>query len=199
MKNISNIKKKLIAYFGIAVLVIGTVGIVYAAFADRGDIQGTSISVGSADLKLLNDLGGNVDPSNLLDNKPGPSYSNIGQNWTQQYPIQLFNNGTSQVTLFSTANYETINDPEDLRQEIFAEFFPWDDLNNDGTETPDEIGASLGKKTIVKWKTEGFDLGTMATGEVKGFLIEFSTVDLPESNQGATLLFDFGFDSVALE
>lgn len=199
MKNIRNFKKRTIVYFGIVLLAVGVIGVAYAAFSDRGDVQGTTITAGSADLKLLDDLGTNLDPTNLIDNKDGPNYSNVGQNWSIQYPVQLFNNGTSQVSLSSTADYETVNDPEDLRQEVYAEFFPWDDANGDGTETPDEIGASLGKKTVVKWKTEGFDLGTMNTGEIKGFIIEFSTVGLPDSNQGASLLFDFGFDSVGIE
>ena len=193
------IRKKLIIYFGLAIAFIGAAGIAYAAFSDRGDVQGTTISVGSADIKLLDDLGGVLDEANLIDVKEGPSFGNIGQNWSKEYLVQLFNNGTSQVSLFSTADYETVNDPQDLRQEVMVEFFPWDDINNDGTDTPDEIGTSLGKKTIVKWKTEGIDLGTMSTGEVKGFYIEFSTLDLPDSYQGASMVFDFGFDSIAME
>lgn len=192
-------KNKLFVYFGIAVFLIGAVGIAYAAFSDRGDVQGTTISVGSADLKILDDLGGNVDPSNLLDEKGGPSYQNIGSDWSIEYPIQLFNNGTGQISLFSTADYETANDPQDLREEVEVEIFAWDDLNSDGNQTPDEIGTSFGKKTIVKWKTEGFDLGNMDTGEVRGFIIEFSTTELPDSYQGASLMFDFGFDSASLE
>lgn len=178
---------------------MGAAGIAYAAFSDRGDVQGTTVSVGSADIRLLSDLGGIVDESNLLEVKEGPNFQNIGQNWSKDYPIQLFNNGTSQISLFSTADYETANDPLDLRQEVSVEFFPWDDLNSDGTETPDEYGTSLGKKTVVKWKTEGFDLGTMETGEVRGYIIRFSTSELPDTYQGASMVFDFGFDSIAME
>ena len=55
-----------------------------------------------------------------------------------------------------------------------------------------------GKKTIVKWKTEGLSLGQAATGEVKALVLRFSTDTLPDTKQGKSGVFDFVFSSAGL-
>jgi hypothetical protein len=179
-------------------VVLGLVGITYAAFSDKGKVLGSSFSVGNADIKLMLDLTLGAEPTNLVDEIPGPVFTNIGQNWQRDYLIKIYNNGTYKMSLTSHSNYETINDPDDLRQYIFAEIYPWDDTNNDGQVTEDEIGTSIGKKTIIKWKTEGFSLGEFNPGETLGFTIRFSTGTISDTKQGKQGAFDFEFDSIEL-
>ncbi len=192
------IKGRFFVYIvGIAVI-LGLIGVTYAAFSDKGKVLGSSFSIGNADIKLLSDLTQGVGNSNLVDETPGPVFTNIGQSWHKDYPIKLYNNGTYKMSIVSHSNYETANDPDDLRQYIFAEIFPWDDANNDGLATTDEIGTSVGKKTIIKWKTEGFSLGDFDPGEILGFIVRFSTETLSDTKQGKQAIYDFEFDSIEL-
>jgi hypothetical protein len=179
-------------------VVLALVGITYAAFSDKGKVLGSSFSVGNADIKLLLDLTLGAEPTNLVDEIPGPIFTNIGQNWERDYLIKIYNNGTYKMALASHSNYETINDPDDLRQYIYAEIYPWDDANNDGQVTGEELGVSIGRKTIIKWKTEGFSLGQFNAGEVLGFVIRFSTETISDTKQGKQGVFDFEFDSIEL-
>lgn len=172
------------------------VGVGYAAFSDRADVLGTSISVGSADLKLLDDLAGGVAIENLVDTKAGPSFTNIGPNWVNDYLVKLFNDGTSPLQITTNANYLTADDPDDLRGILFVEPFLWTDANNDGVADGTELGTSFGRKTFIKWKTEGFSLGEIAPGGVGEYILRLSTDAIADSKQGATALFDFEFNSV---
>lgn len=172
------------------------VGVGYAAFADRADVLGTSVSVGSADLRLLNDLAGGVVEENLVETIPGPSYTNVGPNWTEDYLVKIFNNGTSTVQITTQSNYLTADDPEDLRGLLFVEPFQWDDINNDGIADTVELGTSYGRKSFIKWKTEGFVLEDIPSGGVGGYVLRLSTDSIPDSKQGATALFDFQFHSL---
>lgn len=180
-------------------LVLGLVliaGVAYAAFEDRGRVLGSRFSVGSSDLKLLADLAGGTDSVNLEDEITGPNFDNIYPNWQSDYMVKIFNNGSSVVQLTTSANYETANDPDELRQVIFVEPFEWDDANGNGVVDTGEEGASLGRKTIVKWKTEGYSLGQLNQGEVKSLILRFSTDSIGSSKQGKTGIFDFEFDSI---
>lgn len=177
----------------VSFLLIG--GLTYAAFMDKGRILGSSFSVGSSDIKLLSDLAGTLDSSNLLDELMGPSFAKIAPYWKQDYPIKIYNNGTDTLDISSTANYETANDPQELRQIIFVEPLDWSDSNNNGAVDEGEISASYGKKTIVKWKTEGFLLGPVNQGETKGYVLRFSTDTISDTKQGATAMFDFEFNA----
>jgi hypothetical protein len=181
----------------VAVSLVG--GAVYAAFADKGEVKGVTISVGSADIKLLSDLSGGVDTTNLSDSIQGPSFSNIGQTWTADFPVKVYNNATSGIVLSSISVYETANDPSDLRSYIYVEALGWVDTDGNGTADPSEIQNSYGKKTIVKWKTEGLDLGSVDSGQIKGLVFRFSTQNLSSTKQGATLSFDFELNGVALD
>jgi hypothetical protein len=175
-------------------------GIAVAAFGDKGEILGSSFTVGSADIKFLNSITGGTTAGNLVDQLDGPSFSGISPNWEQDYFVKIYNNAQTPVQLATNAYYETINDPEDLRQIIYVEPWLWNDADNDGAVGVGELPAtSLGRKTIVKWKTEGFDLGTLNAGEVQGLLLKFSTDDVSDTKQGASAIFDFEFDSPGIE
>jgi hypothetical protein len=192
------IKRKLLVFIVGIVVIIGLIGVAYAGFSDKGKVLGSSFSIGNADIKLLANITQGTETGNLVDEMPGPSFTNIGQSWQKDYLIKLYNNGTYKMAIVSHSNYETANDPDDLRQYISAEIFPWDDVNNDGLVTEDEIGTSFGKKTIIKWKTEGFSLGEFDPGEVLGFIVRFSTETLSDTKQGKQGMFDFEFDSIEL-
>jgi hypothetical protein len=193
-------KNKKLILIGSLLTVVGLfAGVTYAAFTDEGSVLGSSFSVGSADLKLLTDVSLPPDQTNLSEELQGPSFEGIGQNWQEDYLIKIFNNGTSNVNLATSADYETANDPEDLRQEISVEPFEWNDTNSDGILDEGELGTSLGVKTIVKWKTEGFDLGSLDSGSTKELVLRFSTENLSETKQGATGVFDFIFESIEIE
>lgn len=193
--------KKYFIYGFTTILALVTVGVVYAAFSDKGKVLGSSFSVASADIKIMADTTQGTNPANLVDEISGPSFGNIGQTWHQDYGIKLVNNGTTKLNVISTAYYETANDPEDLRQDIYAEIFEWGDADQDGI--PDEgeyetYGISYGKKTIVKWKTEGINVGEFNPGQSKPLVIRFSTENLSETKQGATALFDFIFEAIEM-
>lgn len=177
-------------------MMLGLAGFTYAAFMDKSEILGSSFSVGSADIKLLADLTQGTVESNLVDAISGPQFSGIHAMWQQDYTLKLFNNTAEALSLSSNANYETANDPAELRQIIFVEPFDWADENNNGSLDEGELGGSYGRKTIVKWKTEGFDMGTLSVGQVRGILLRFSTDAVSETKQGASALFDFTFNSV---
>ncbi len=194
----NKLKKYFFTYGILTFVLVCLIGIAYAAFSDKGKVLGSSFSVGNADMKLLINPALGIDSANLADEMPGPSFTNIGQNWQQDYPVKLYNNGTYQMALTSHSDYLTINDPDDLRTYIYAEIFPWDDTNNNGVIDENELQTSLGRKTITKWKTEGFALGSFNPGEVKGINIRFSTDTVSDTKQAKNAIFDFVFDSIEL-
>lgn len=170
----------------------------YAAFSDKGRVLGSTFSVGTADLKLFVDVTLPPDTTNLADEIPGPSFTNISSTWSKDYPIKFYNNSTSNVQLASNAKYSTVNDPGDLRTYIYVEPFDWNDTDSDGVVDDGEKGATFGKKTITKWSTEGFNLGTISMGQAKGYVLVFSTENLSDTRQGKTALFDFEFDGISV-
>ncbi len=177
---------------------IAGIGIAFAAFKDQTKFLGSTFSTGSADIKLLIDLAAGTDSANLTDQKQAPSFTNIGSTWSQDYLLKLYNNATTNLLVSSTSDYETINDPDDLRSYISVEPFDWNDNNTNGVLDSGELGTSYGKKTIVKWKTEGFDLGTINNGNVKSYVLRFSTDNLSDTKQGKTGIYDFIFDAIGL-
>ena len=192
-------RKTIITFFSILFLIV-LAGIAVAAFGDKGEILGSSFTVGSADIKFLESLTGGTLAGNLVDQLNGSSFTGISPYWQQDYSVKIYNNAETPVQLTTNAYYETVNDPEDLRQIIFVEPWPWDDADNDGVVGDGELAAiSLGRKTIIKWKTEGFDLGTLNAGEVKGLVLRFSTDTVSDTKQGASAIFDFEFDSIGIE
>ncbi|RJR27474.1 hypothetical protein C4561_02145 [candidate division WWE3 bacterium] len=191
------VKKRIVTFASFALLTGLLVGVVLAAFADKGKILGSTFSVGSSDLKFLTNLSGGIDSGNLSDELQGPGFANISSNWTMDYTLKMLNNGTSQVQVTSNANYLTANDPDDLRNIIFVEPLEWNDSNGDGLVDTGEEGQSLGRKTLVKWKTEGYNIGALNQGEVKGLILRFSTDTVSDTKQGKSGVFDFEFDSIS--
>ena len=102
------------------------------------------------------------------------------------------------MQLTSVSDYATANDPDDLRSYIFVEPFSWNDSNDNGLLDTGELGSSFGKKSIVKWKTEGFSFGQLDTANVKGFVLRFSTDNLSDTKQGKTGVFDFVLEATSL-
>ena len=147
----------------------------------------------------MEDLAGGVDAQNLADAINGPLFEQIGQNWTQDYLVKLFNNATDTLDITSVADYETANDENDLRQDINVEIIVWDDVNGDGILDGGEEGVSTGKKSIVKWKTEGFDITSIEPGNTLGLIVRFSVENLSDTKQGAQITFDFEFNATAQE
>lgn len=191
--------KKLLYISGILFLLsLVGFGIVSAAFGDKAKILGSSFSVGSADIKLLEDITLGVVSGNLVEEMQGPVFTSINSNWQQDYLVKIYNNAGAPVSLTSYANYETSNDPDELRQIIYVEPFVWNDSNGNGLLEEGEMGDSLGKKTIVKWKTEGYILGEVQGGSVYSMLLRFSTGTVSDTKQGKSGIFDFEFNSLGL-
>jgi len=192
-------RKRLTITFSLIILLILVAGVAVAAFGDKGEILGSSFSVGSADIKFVEDLSGSTSSDNLADELSGPSFTNISPYWSEDYALKIYNNAAVHIQLTSNANYETANDPDDLRQIIYVEPINWGDANNNGVVDEGELGSSFGKKTIIKWKTEGYDLSSVAPGGVKGMLLRFSTESVSNTKQGKSAIFDFVFDSLGIE
>lgn len=170
--------------------------VTYAAFSGKSKILGTSVSVGSADIKLLKEVDSGVSADNLVAEMPGPVLSSIYPGWSFDYLVKVYNNSATSLSLTTNANYTTDNDPAELRQLIYVQPIPWQDANNNGHPDSDELGVPMDRKTIVKWKTEGFNLGTIDSGDVNGYVLRFSTDSIPDTKQGATAKFDFEFNSL---
>ena len=192
-------KKSLPLYLaGLGIVISLVAGVTFAAFTDKAKVMGSTFSVGSADLRFLEDMPKGTDPTNLVDEIPGPTFGNIGQTWSADYPVKLINNGTSGITIASRAYYETVNDPAELRSDINVEIFEWNDANVNGVLDPGEVGMSLGKKTILKWKTEGLGVGQINPGQVRALVLRSSTENLSSTKQGKSALFDFEFESAQM-
>lgn len=194
--NVQSIKGKLMI---VSILVLSSAligGITYAAFMDKGSILGSSFSVGSSDIKLLVNVAGNIDSSNLSEEVQGPSFNNILPFWQKEYLIKIYNNASTTLNLNSLATYSTSNDTSELRYLIFVEPIEWNDQNSNGVVDTGEAVYSFGKKSLLKWKTEGINLGEVKQGEIKGLILRFSTEDISDTKQGATALFDFEFNAI---
>lgn len=191
-------KKRFIVFLYLLSLIVGVSGVVYAAFSDKAKYIGTKLSVGSADIKLLKDLSGGVETSNLTDELSGPVFGDILPFWVQDYVLKIYNNASGPIQLTSMSNYETLNDPDELRSVIYVEPFLWNDTNANGRLDSGELGNSFGRKTVIKWKTEGYDFGRVETGEVRGLILRFSADSISDTKQGKNAIFDFEFSSTSL-
>jgi hypothetical protein len=192
-------KKAILFCALIATVCAATFGATYAAFSDKGKYAGATFNVGSADLKLLNDVSLGTGPTNLVDEKPGPVFNNIGPSWVSNYAIKLYNNATTPLNIFSTANYDTAKDPAEVRQAIYCEILAWNDIDADGVVDTGEEGTSYGMKQLIKWKTEGLDIGQIAMGEAKGYILRFTTLSsFSPTLQGKSGIFDFEFNATGI-
>ncbi|MFA5776517.1 MAG: hypothetical protein WC988_03125 [Patescibacteria group bacterium] len=185
---------------GSVLLVAGALmGVAYASFTDQSKFAGSRFSIGSADLKLLNDLAGGTGVSNLVDTKPVPSYDNISPGWIQNYLIKIYNNGTQAMTLTSNMDYLTVNDSATIREVLYMEPYDWNDANNNGLfDGESEQGISYGRKAFTAWKSTGFDFGQLNGGATKALIMRFSVGNITNSKMGAVGTFDFMFDGVGI-
>ena len=189
--------KKLFYLIGSSLIIISLIaGITYAAFSDKAKVLGSSFSVGSANLMFLESLSMGTNPSNYRDELQGPTFTNIGPGWTQDYLVKLISMASSKITVSTNAFYETANDPESLRSDIEVEIIKWYDTNQNGIVDSGEEGPVVGKKNIIKWKTEGFTLGDLNYGQTMELILRFSAPTISESKQGASAVFDFEFNSI---
>jgi len=192
------IRKSTIGLGSLLVVAVGLMGVAYASFTDQSKFAGSRFSIGSADLKLLDNLAGGTDALNLVDTKPVPSYDNISPQWFSDYLIKIYNNGTQPVTLTSNMNYETANDPASIREILYMEPYDWDDADADGVVDEGEQGNSYGKKAFTSWKTTGFNFGQLEAGTTKNLIMRFSAGNITNSKMGAVGTFDYMFDSVGI-
>ncbi len=193
-------KRKKIAYLLVSMAIVTSIiaGATYAAFTDKAQVLGSTFTVGSANLAFLEDLALGTNPSNYREELTGPAFTNISPGWTQDYLVKLISLASSEISISTNAYYETINDPESLREIIFVEILKWYDTNQNGILDEGEEGPSLGQKTIIKWKTEGFTLGQLFYGQTMGLILRFTSPVVSETKQGASALFDFQFNSIQL-
>ena len=193
-------KKRKLIYLISSLVLIGSLiaGATYAAFTDKAKVLGSTFSVGSANIMFLNSLPLGTNPTNYIDNLPGPTFNNIGPGWTQDYLLKIIALGTSRLALSTNAYYETANDPKDLRSDIKVEIIRWNDMNQNGELDEGEEGPSLGQKTIIKWKTEGFSLGELNYGQTMPLILRFSVDNISDAKQGTSAVFDFEFNSIQL-
>ncbi len=192
------IKKSAIGLGSLFVVTFGFMGVAYASFTDQSKLAGSRFSVGSADLKLLDNLAGGTTSSNLVDTKPAPSYDNISPQWYSDYLIKIYNNGTQSVTLTSNMDYLTSNDLASIREVLYMEPYDWNDADNNGVVNDSEQGTSYGKKAFTAWKSTGFSFGQLAAGATKPLIMRFSAGSISSSKMGAVGTFDFMFDSIGI-
>ena len=192
-------KKIFYIYICIALLSITSLGIVLAAFTYKNKYLGSTFTIGSAVIKLFQDLTAGPEPSNLTDELPGPAFQNISDGWQFDYPIKIFNSGSTTINLSSRANHTTANDPDNLRDIIYVEIFEWNDSNFNGIFDLEEKGTSLyAPKTILRWKNDGIQMGQIDSWQTRSYLLSFSTPSVTDSKQGKSGIFDFEFDSLSL-
>jgi len=193
--------KKLLT--SLAVLAVAFVSIFQATsavFEESVKVAGTSFTVGTTAgggdtgntaLKMLLDVSGSNESTNLTDTTAGPSFDNIDAEWVDTILVKLYNQGAE--TLDVVSNVEYINDPDTLRDDIFVEILSWDDVNNNGLLDAGEEGVSYGYDTILRLKNDIFLLGMIEPGEVKGLALKFDGTGVTDYNFGQSAVYDFEF------
>ncbi len=187
---ISTKLRRLISFL-VAGLFIG--GVAMAALSNKVLLKGAVFTTSTVELKFLKNLSSNVENENLTSELSGISFDGITNDWISTYPIKLVNKSGSSMNVSSYANYATANDPASLRYSLNVEIFKWNDSNNNGVLDEGELGDSLGRKTFVKWKTEGFSLGSFGPNVIQPYVLQFTAENITDSKQGATGAFDFEF------
>lgn len=185
------LKLKRLISFLLAGILIG--GVAYAAVSGKILMKGAIFKTTVIELKFLRDLSGQNLAENQTSEINGVSFDQIVNGWSYDYLVKLSNTSSTSLNVSSFSNYQTDQDPADLRYSLFVEILPWNDINNNGILEENELGTSLGKKSFVKWKTEGFNLGNFEANKVYGYVLRFSAGDLTDSKQGKSGTFDFEF------
>jgi len=156
-------------------------------------MKGVAFKTTVIELKFLKNIAEGNTVENQTSEISGVSFDQIISGWTYDYLVKITNTSSSSLNVSSFSNYQTDQDPADLRYSLFVELFPWNDTNNNGSVDDGELGDSLGKKSFVKWKTEGFNLGIFDSGKVYGYVLRFSAAELSDAKQGKSGVFDFEF------
>jgi len=190
MKNAKNKLKRLLSFI-LAGIFIG--GVAYAAISNKIFMKGALFTTANVQIKFLKDVSAGTASNNLVSEISGVNFDNIYNYWTTDYLVKLVNISGGNVKISSFSNYLTADDPASLRYSLFVEIFRWSDTNNNGIVDEGELQESLGKKSFVKWKTEGFDLGTFETNKVNSFVLRFSAENLTDAKVGQSGKFDFEF------
>jgi len=168
-------------------------GVAFAALSNKILMKGITFKTSTVELKFLKDISIGPSSDNLTSEISGVSFDGILNGWSTDYLVKINNTSSNLLQIKSFANYTTAEDPSSLRYSLFIELFPWNDLNNNGVIDDGELGNSLGIKNFVKWKTEGFDLGTFESGKTYGYLLRFTADGITDSKQGQSGNFDFEF------
>jgi hypothetical protein len=189
-------------FFVIVVVLIitaSTLGITYAAFMDKISFDGATVQVGSSNIQLLDNLALPPTTDNRVDTKPVPNFTLINPHYIKDYLVKIYADSSSRIALGSKSNYTTAEDPDDIRRYLLVEIFEWNDINSNGLAEQEELGQSFGTKSIIEWKTEGFNLGELAPGQVNGYLMRFSSPNITNEKQNKTGKFSFEFSAVSLQ
>jgi hypothetical protein len=190
MKNAKNKLKRLLSFILAGIFISG---VAYAAISNKIFMKGALFATATMEIKFLKDItAGNVS-ENLVTELSGVSFDNIYNYWSTDYLVKLVNVSSNNVNISSYSNYTTAEDPASLRYSLFVEIFNWSDLNSNGIVDEGELQESLGKKSFVKWKTEGFSLGIFEPNKVKSYVLRFSAENLTDTKIGQSGKFDFEF------
>lgn len=168
-------------------------GVAFAALSNKVLMKGVAFKTSTVELKFLKDVKLSNSADNLTSEISGVSFDGILNGWSYDYLVKIHNTSPNALQIKSFANYATAEDPASLRYSLFVEVFPWNDINGNGQPEANELGTSLGIKSFVKWKTEGFDLGSFESGKTYGYLLRFTADGITDAKQGQSGNFDFEF------
>jgi hypothetical protein len=182
--------RRIISFLLAGVLVSG---VAFAALSNKVLMKGVAFKTSTVELKFFKDLTLGSSSENLTSEITGVSFDNIINGWSSDYLVKIHNTSANSLQIKSFANYTTSEDPASLRYSLFVEMLPWNDLNINGLVDDGELGTSLGVKNFVKWKTEGFDLGSLGSNKTFGYLLRFTADGITDSKQGQSGNFDFEF------
>lgn len=182
--------RRIISFLLAGVLVSG---VAFAALSNKILMKGVAFKTSTVELKFLRNLISGSSSDNLTSEISGVSFDGIVNGWTTDYLVKINNSSQNNLQVKSFANYATADDPASLRYSLYVELFPWNDLNNNGVVDSNELGTSLGVKNFVKWKTEGFDLGSFESSKTYGYLLRFTADGITDTKQGQSGSFDFEF------
>jgi len=184
-------KIRRIISFLLAGVLVG--GVAFAALSNKVTMKGITFKTSTVELKFLKDISLSSNSENFTSELSGVSFDGILNGWSSDYLVKIHNTSINNLQIKSFANYTTSEDPASLRYSLYVEIFPWNDLNSNGLLDEGELGTSLGVKNFVKWKTEGFDLGSFESDKTYGYLLRFTADGITDTKQGQAGNFDFEF------
>lgn len=197
-------KKVLGALIMIGISMASLLQVASAVLQESVKVAGTSFSVGTGtgtggggggtttgntSLKILTNLTGGTNTSNLSDSVAGPTFTNVGPDWMDNFPVKVYNKGTVPLNLVALADY--INDPDVLRDDIYVKIVEWNDSDNDGLVDTGEEGQTYGYDTILRLRNDTFGLGTINPSQQRGFVMKFDGTGVSEANANMNAIYDF--------